>query len=110
MVCKVGDWFQVPPGVPHSVKTGPDGSTVIGTYVIPDGEELTTFSALPGVLSTLSNTSPLRSRSQPAGCLRVAYRRYTCSNDGIGAASSRSVAKLETTAVAPAARSASGAW
>lgn len=40
-LCKVGDWFQVPSNVPHSVRTGPDGATVIGTYVIPRGAELT---------------------------------------------------------------------
>ena len=28
-LCKAGDWFQVRPGVPHSVRIGPNGATML---------------------------------------------------------------------------------
>ena len=37
-LCKAGDWFQVPTGVPHSVRIGPDGASMVGHYVIPKGQ------------------------------------------------------------------------
>lgn len=39
-LCKAGDWFQVPAGVPHSVRIGPNGAAMVGNYVIPKGQPL----------------------------------------------------------------------
>ncbi len=39
-LCKAGDWFQVPAGVPHSVKIGPNGAVMVGNYAIPKGQPL----------------------------------------------------------------------
>jgi quercetin dioxygenase-like cupin family protein len=41
-LCKAGDWFQVPPRVAHSVQIGPNGAAMVGNYVIPKGEPLST--------------------------------------------------------------------
>ena len=41
-LCKAGDWFQVSPGVAHSVQIGPNGAAMVGNYVIPKDEPLST--------------------------------------------------------------------
>jgi quercetin dioxygenase-like cupin family protein len=41
--CKPGDWFQVPPDVPHSVKIGPDGVVAVGHYIVEKDEPLVTW-------------------------------------------------------------------
>jgi quercetin dioxygenase-like cupin family protein len=37
---KVGDSYQVPPGVVHDAKAGPTGAKVIATYVVEKGKPL----------------------------------------------------------------------
>lgn len=39
-LCKAGDYFQVPAGVPHSVQIGPNGAVMVGNYVILKGQPL----------------------------------------------------------------------
>jgi quercetin dioxygenase-like cupin family protein len=41
--CKAGDWFQVPPGVPHSVRIGPGGVVAVGNYLVEKDKPLTTW-------------------------------------------------------------------
>jgi quercetin dioxygenase-like cupin family protein len=41
--CKPGDWFQVPPNVPHSVRIGPAGVLVVANYLIEKDKPLTTW-------------------------------------------------------------------
>jgi quercetin dioxygenase-like cupin family protein len=41
--CKAGDWFQVPPDVPHSVKIGPEGVVAVGHYIVEKDEPLVTW-------------------------------------------------------------------
>lgn len=41
--CAAGDWFQLPANVPHSVRIGPRGATVVATYVVAKDKPLVTW-------------------------------------------------------------------
>jgi quercetin dioxygenase-like cupin family protein len=39
---RAGDSFQVPAGIPHGVRLGPNGARLLTTYVVETGKPLTT--------------------------------------------------------------------